>query len=70
MESKNALRSLAIAVVLQLGMLAGSAQTNIYLYTGYKTNITLAAVMGSVAHIRRFWSGDAVLPTESANVRN
>jgi hypothetical protein len=28
-------------VVLQLGMLAASAQTNIYLYSGSETNITL-----------------------------
>jgi hypothetical protein len=41
MKSKNVLRGLAIAVVLQLGMLAGSAQTNIYLYSGSETNITL-----------------------------
>jgi hypothetical protein len=43
MKTKNALRGLAMAVVLQMGMLAGSAQTNIYPYTGYETNITLAA---------------------------
>jgi hypothetical protein len=41
MNSKNVLCGLAIAVVLQLGMLAGSAQTNIYLYSGSETNITL-----------------------------
>jgi hypothetical protein len=41
MKSKNALRSLAMAVVLQLGVLAGSAQTNLYLFAGSKTNITL-----------------------------
>jgi hypothetical protein len=41
MKSKNALRGLAMAVVLQLGVLAGSAQTNIYLFSGSKTNITL-----------------------------
>ena len=41
MKSKNALCGLAIAVVLQLGMLAGSAQTNIYLFSGSETNITL-----------------------------
>src|ERR1022692_3829232 len=41
MKSKNVLCGLAIAVVLQLGMLAGSAQTNIYLFSGSKTNITL-----------------------------
>src|ERR1039457_5193452 len=35
------LRGLAIAVALQLGMLAGSAQTNIYLFSRSKTNITL-----------------------------
>src|ERR1035438_8745826 len=35
------LRGLAIAVILQLGVLAGSAQTNIYLFSGSKTNITL-----------------------------
>src|ERR1035438_7710922 len=41
MKSKNALCGLAIAVALQMGMLAGSAQTNIYLFSGSKTNITL-----------------------------
>jgi hypothetical protein len=41
MKTKNALCGLAMAVVLQLGVLAGSAQTNIYLYSGSKTNITL-----------------------------
>src|ERR1039457_7022290 len=41
MKSKNTLCGLSIAVVLQLGMLAGSAQTNIYLFSGSKTNITL-----------------------------
>jgi hypothetical protein len=34
MKSKNILRSLAGAVVLQLGLLTGSAQTYIYTYTG------------------------------------
>jgi hypothetical protein len=48
MKSKNALCGLSMAVVLHFGVLAGSAQTNIYLYTGTngytgsKTNITLA----------------------------
>src|ERR1039457_4212594 len=41
MKSKNVLFGLAIAVVLHLGMLAGSAQTNKYLFSGSKTNITL-----------------------------
>ena len=41
MKSKNTLCGLALAVVLQLGMLAGSAQTNIYLFSGSETNITL-----------------------------
>jgi hypothetical protein len=41
MKSKNALCGLAMAVVLQMGMLAGSAQTNKYLFSGSKTNITL-----------------------------
>src|ERR1039458_1934133 len=41
MKTKNALRGLAIAVTLQLGMLAGSAQTNKYLFSGSETNITL-----------------------------
>jgi hypothetical protein len=41
MKTKNALCGLAIAVALQLGMLAGSAQTNIYLFSGTETNITL-----------------------------
>jgi hypothetical protein len=41
MKSKNALCGLAIAVVLQLGVLAGSAQTNLYLFSGSLTNITL-----------------------------
>jgi hypothetical protein len=34
MKSKNVLCGLAMAVVLQLGMLAGSAQTYVYTYTG------------------------------------
>ncbi len=34
MKTKNTLRGLVMAVVLQLGMLAGSAQTYIYTYTG------------------------------------
>jgi hypothetical protein len=43
MNSINALCGLSTAVVLQLGMLAGSAQTNQYSFgfTGSKTNITL-----------------------------
>jgi hypothetical protein len=41
MKSKNALCGISIAVALQLGVLAGSAQTNIYLYGGSETNITL-----------------------------
>ena len=41
MKSKNVLCGLAIAVVLQLGVLAGSAQTNIYLFSGSERNITL-----------------------------
>src|ERR1022692_2187497 len=46
MKSKNILCSLAIAVVLHLGVLAGSAQTNIYRYSGSvfigsERNITL-----------------------------
>jgi hypothetical protein len=41
MKSKKILCGLAIAVVLQLGLLAGSAQTNLYLFSGSKTNITL-----------------------------
>jgi hypothetical protein len=41
MKSKNVLCGLATAVVLQLGVLAVSAQTNIYLFSGSETNITL-----------------------------
>jgi hypothetical protein len=41
MKTKNILCGLAMAVVLQVGMLAGSAQTNKYLFTGSETNITL-----------------------------
>jgi hypothetical protein len=41
MKSKNVLCSLSIAVALHFGVLAGSAQTNIYLFSGSKTNITL-----------------------------
>ena len=41
MKPKNALCGLAIAVILQMGLLAGSAQTNIYLFSGSETNITL-----------------------------
>ena len=41
LKSKSALCGLAFAVALQLGMLAGSAQTNKYLFSGSETNITL-----------------------------
>jgi hypothetical protein len=41
MKSKNALCGLTIAVVLQFGVLAGSAQTNKYLFSGSEMNITL-----------------------------
>jgi hypothetical protein len=41
MKSKTALCGLAMAAVLELGVLAGSAQTNIYLFSGSLTNITL-----------------------------
>ena len=41
MTPKNSLRVLNVAVVLQLGVLASSAQTNNYLFTGSQTNITL-----------------------------
>src|ERR1700677_225119 len=40
-KTENVLCGLAMAVVLQLGILAASAQTNIYLYSGSETNITL-----------------------------
>jgi hypothetical protein len=38
---KNILCGLSMAVVLHFGVLAGSAQTNIYPYSGSETNITL-----------------------------
>src|ERR1700677_3837977 len=41
MKSKNAVCGLSMAVVLHFGVLAGSAQTNIYLFSGSETNITL-----------------------------
>ena len=41
MKSKNVLCGLAMVVALHFGVLAGSAQTNRYLYTGFETNITL-----------------------------
>ena len=41
MKSINTFCGLAMAVVLQLGVLAGSAQTNIYVFSGSETNITL-----------------------------
>src|ERR1700691_1933574 len=41
MKSKNILCGVALAVVLHFGVLAGSAQTNIYLFSGSETNITL-----------------------------
>ena len=41
MKSKNALCGISMAVVLQLGVLPGSAQTNKYLFTWSETNITL-----------------------------
>jgi hypothetical protein len=39
MKSKNVLCGLA--VVLHFGVLAGSAQTNRYLFSGSETNVTL-----------------------------
>lgn len=41
MKPKNALCSLFMVLVLHLGVLAGSAQTNIYLFSGSETNIIL-----------------------------
>jgi hypothetical protein len=41
MKAKNILRGLSIAVILHFGVLAGSAQTNMYLFSGSETNITL-----------------------------
>ncbi len=41
MKSKKILSGLGIVVVLHFGVLAGSAQTNIYLFSGLETNITL-----------------------------
>jgi hypothetical protein len=41
MTPKNRLCVLYVAIVLQFGVLAGSAQTNTYLFTGLETNITL-----------------------------
>jgi hypothetical protein len=41
MKSKRVLCGLSMAVVLHFGVLAGSAQTNIYLFSGSETNITL-----------------------------
>jgi len=41
MKPKKFSHGFLLAVVLQFGLLAGSAQTNIYLYSGSETNITL-----------------------------
>ena len=42
MKSKSILRGISVAIIaLQLGVLAGSAQTGIYLVSGSETNITL-----------------------------
>src|SRR5579863_3939024 len=41
MKPKNALSGLSMAVILQFGVLASSAQTNKYLFSGSETNITL-----------------------------
>ncbi len=41
MKSKNILCGLSVAVVLHFCALAGSAQTNIYLFSGSETSITL-----------------------------
>ena len=41
MTPKDSLCVLYVAVVLQFGVLAGSAQTGTYLFTGSETNITL-----------------------------
>ncbi len=41
MKSKKILSGLGIVVALHFGLLPGSAQTNIYLFSGTETNITL-----------------------------
>src|SRR5208282_3057782 len=41
MKSKHVLCGLSMAVILHFGVLAGSSQTNIYLFSGSLTNITL-----------------------------
>jgi hypothetical protein len=41
MKSKTIVCGVAIAVILQLGVLAASAQTTDYLYSGSETNVTL-----------------------------
>ena len=45
MKTNNVLGgiSMTVAIVMQMGVLAASAQTNKYLFTGTETNITLAA---------------------------
>jgi len=48
MKPNNALCGLSIAVVLQLGVLAGSAQTNIYLFSGSETNLTRRVISDSL----------------------
>jgi hypothetical protein len=69
MKSNKTLCGISIAVALQLGVLASNAQTNIYLYTRYETNITLAAGTYNIAaygaqgtqpqpfHHHRLWAG-------------
>jgi hypothetical protein len=42
MKSKTLLCGLSIAAVLQLGVLAGSARADTYLYSGSETNVTLS----------------------------
>ncbi len=41
MKSKTILCGVGVAVVLQLGVLAGSARADIFLYSGLETNVTL-----------------------------
>ena len=41
MKSKSRLCGVGVAVVLQLGVLAGSVQADAYLYSGAETNVAL-----------------------------
>jgi hypothetical protein len=62
MKSKNALFRLSKAVVLQLGMLAGSAQNSIHLFNLFSMSETIITVKPGAYIIAAYGAGGGVGP--------